>query len=192
MRLAAALMVVSLFNVVAAATFAQEALIKEGAKAPAFSALDDTGAEWKSSEHVGKNVVVVYFYPADMTGGCTKQACGFRDDKEALAKAGVEVVGVSGDTVANHVLFKKAEKLNFTLLADPSGKVAEAFGIPQAKGEKSIEREIDGVKHTLTRGTSIQRFTVVIRKDGTIAKVYKVADAGADSDSILELVKSLN
>jgi peroxiredoxin Q/BCP len=189
---AAALLSVSLLSLVAAGVFAQEsALIKEGAKAPEFSALDDTGAEWKSSDHVGKKVVVVYFYPADMTGGCTKQACAFRDDKEALVKSGIEVVGVSGDSVANHVLFKKAENLNFTLLADPSGKVAEAFGIPQAKGEKSIEREIDGVKHTLTRGTSIQRYTVVIGKDAKIAKVYKVADAGGDSKNILELAKSL-
>ena len=186
-----ALASVLLLFVVAQASAQESALIKEGAKAPEFSALDDAGQEWKSSEHVGKNVVVVYFYPADMTGGCTKQACGFRDDKEALVKAGVEVVGVSGDSVANHVLFKKAENLNFTLLADPSGKVAEAFGIPQTKGEKQIEREIDGVTKTLTRGTTIQRFTVVIGKNGNVAKVYKVADAGADSDNILELVKSL-
>ena len=55
-----------------------------GSPAPVFEALDDTGKPWKSADHVGKGVVVVYFYPADMTGGCTKQACGFRDDMQVL------------------------------------------------------------------------------------------------------------
>jgi peroxiredoxin Q/BCP len=166
-------------------------LAEAGQKAPSFAALDDEGNQWKSSDHVGKKVVVVYFYPADMTGGCTKQACAFRDDKATLAKMGVEVVGVSGDTVANHQLFKKAENLNFTLLADPEGKIAALFGVPQSKGEKSISREINGVEKILTRGTTIQRYTVVIGKNGKIAKVYKVADAGGDSQNIIGLVKTL-
>ncbi|MEQ8785747.1 MAG: peroxiredoxin [Pirellulaceae bacterium] len=191
--LSTALLILTACNLSAAEKKAAEPKLAEaGQKAPAFSALDDQGKEWKSSEHVGKKVVVVYFYPADMTGGCTKQACAFRDDKSKLAEMGVEVVGVSGDTVANHQLFKKAEKLNFTLLADPEGKVAAAFGVPQTKGEKSITREIEGLEKILTRGTTIQRYTVVIGKDGTIAKVYKVADAAGDSQNILELVKSLN
>src|SRR6516164_5108066 len=75
--------------------------LKVGDKAPAFDAKDDQGKDWKSSAHVGKNIIVVYFYPADMTGGCTKQACGFRDDLKSLVDKGVEVVGVSGDSVKN-------------------------------------------------------------------------------------------
>ena len=76
----------------------------------------------------GKKVIVVYFYPADFTGGCTKEACAFRDEGKKLADKGIEVVGVSGDSAKNHEMFKKLHKLNFTLLADEDGSVAKAFG----------------------------------------------------------------
>src|SRR5260370_37938678 len=69
-----------------------------GDPAPTFESTDDEGKPWKSTEYVGKKVVVVYFYPADLTGGCTKQACGFRDNMKALTDKGVEVVGGSGDS----------------------------------------------------------------------------------------------
>src|SRR5581483_1290619 len=89
---------------------------------------------WKSSDHVGKKILVVYFYPADLTSGCTKQACGFRDDMKKLTEKGVEVVGVSGDSVKNHQIFKKVHDLNFTLLADEDGSIAKKFGVPVGKG----------------------------------------------------------
>ncbi|HTN01054.1 MAG TPA: peroxiredoxin, partial [Planctomycetaceae bacterium] len=92
--------------------------LKVGDAAPKFEVQDDSGKAWSSADHFGKKIVVVYFYPADMTGGCTKQACGFRDDMKTLTEMGVEVVGVSGDSVRNHQLFKKAHDLNFPLLAD--------------------------------------------------------------------------
>src|SRR5258705_9697781 len=81
--------------------------LKVGDAAPAFEAKDDAGKDWKSADHVGKKVVVVYFYPASFTGGCTKQACGFRDDMKSFTEKDVEVIGVSGDTVANQEAFKK-------------------------------------------------------------------------------------
>src|SRR4051812_4416123 len=84
---------------------------KVGDKAPAFQSVDETGQPWKSNDHVGKKVVVLYFYPADFTGGCTAQACGYRDDIEKLAGKGVEVVGVSGDSAKTHTLFKAHHKL---------------------------------------------------------------------------------
>src|SRR6188508_735953 len=87
--------------------------VKVGDTAPSFQAKDDTGADWKSGDHVGKKILVVYFYPADFTGGCTKQACGFRDDMSKLAGKDVEVVGVSGDSVKTHERFKKEHNLNF-------------------------------------------------------------------------------
>src|SRR4051812_16814758 len=88
---------------------------KVGDKAPAFQSTDENGQAWKSADHVGKKIVVLYFYPADFTGGCTAQACGFRDNIEALGK-NVEVIGVSGDSAKNHAMFKKHHKLPFTLL----------------------------------------------------------------------------
>ncbi len=105
-----------------------------GDAAPSFTSTDDQGKAWKSSDYVGKKIMVVYFYPADLTGGCTKQACGFRDDMKKLQDQGVEVVGVSGDSVRNHQLFKKEHELNFTLLADEDGNVAKAFGVPLRPG----------------------------------------------------------
>jgi len=162
--------------------------LKVGDAAPTFEALDDTGKPWKSSDHVGKKTLVVYFYPADMTGGCTKQACGFRDDLSQLTEAGVEVVGVSGDSVRNHQLFKKAEKLSFPLLADTEGAVATAFGVPHVKGEKSITREIEGKEEILVRTVTAQRWTFVIGKDGKILAKNTMVNAAADSQAILKLI----
>lgn len=165
--------------------------LKVGDPAPVFEALDDAGKPWKSTDHVGKKTLVVYFYPADLTGGCTKQACGFRDDLAKLTDAGVEVVGISGDSVRNHQLFKKVEKLTFPLLADTEGNVAAAFGVPHVKEEKSIEREVDGKKEILVRTVTAQRWTFVIGKDGKIAAKNTKVTAAEDSQAILKLVGSL-
>ncbi|WP_010584923.1 peroxiredoxin [Schlesneria paludicola] len=165
--------------------------LKVGDAAPAFEVKDDSGQDWKSSDHIGKKVVVVYFYPADMTGGCTKQACGFRDDMKTLTDKGVEVVGVSGDSVRNHQLFKKEYGLNFPLLADTEGKVAEKFGVPMSKGEKKVETKIDGKDETFIRNVTIQRWTFVIDKSGKIAAKNSMVKAAEDSKAILELVEKL-
>jgi peroxiredoxin Q/BCP len=165
--------------------------LKIGDKAPEFELLDDSGKDWKSSEHVGKHVIVVYFYPADMTGGCTKQACGFRDDMKSLKEKGVEVVGISGDSVRNHQLFKKAHDLNFALLADTSGKVAEKFGVPVTAGEKTVKATIDGKEESLTRSVTTARWTFVIDKSGKIASKNKEVKAADDSKAIRELVEKL-
>jgi peroxiredoxin Q/BCP len=165
--------------------------LKVGDAAPVFAAKDDTGKDWKSTDYVGKKVVVVYFYPADMTGGCTKQACGFRDDMKTLKEQGVEVVGVSGDSVRNHELFKQAHQLNFTLLADPDAKVAEAFGVPFMLGEKTVKATIGGKEESLVRTATIQRWTFVIDKSGKIAAKNTMVKAAEDSKSIQELVEKL-
>lgn len=165
--------------------------LKVGDAAPVFKAKDDQGKTWKSSDYVGKKILVVYFYPADMTGGCTKQACGFRDDMKKLEAKDVEVVGVSGDSVRNHQLFKKAENLNFTLLADEQGQVAEAFGVPFTKKESSIERVIDGKKETLTRGGTARRWTFIVDRDGKIAMKNTKVKAAEDSKAILKKVEEL-
>jgi peroxiredoxin Q/BCP len=170
---------------------ASAAELKVGDKAPEFEALDTQGKAWKSAEHVGKKLIVVYFYPADMTGGCTKQACAFRDDLSKLAGQDVEVVGVSGDSVRNHQLFAKKHNLSFTLLADTEAKVAEAFGVPYTTGEKSVKAEVDGKEETLLRNVTIQRWTFIIDKDGKVAyKNTKVA-AADDSKAVAEAVATI-
>lgn len=162
--------------------------LKVGDKAPAFQATDDTGKTWRSSDHVGKKIVVVYFYPADFTGGCTKQACSFRDDMKPLTDKGVEVVGVSGDSAKNHAMFKKHHKLNFTLLADEKGEAAKKFGVPVGKGGK-VDLKKQGIDAVIERGVTIPRWTFVIGKDGAIIYKNPKVNAAEDSKDILKLVE---
>jgi len=163
--------------------------LKVGDQAPTFESVDDDGKPWKSTDHVGKKVVVVYFYPADLTGGCTKQACGFRDDMGKLKELGVEVVGVSGDPVKNHQLFKKVHNLNFTLLADEKGDVAKAFGVPLKDGGVA-KPEVDGKKLELFRSVTAARWTFVIDKEGKIALKNSAVKAADDSKAILKLLET--
>jgi peroxiredoxin Q/BCP len=84
-------------------------------------------------DRIGKTLVV-YFYPKDETAGCTAEACSFRDQYEDFVAAGAEVIGVSRDDAASHASFKEHHKLPFTLLSDPGGKVAAAWGVKGALG----------------------------------------------------------
>jgi peroxiredoxin Q/BCP len=165
--------------------------VKQGEPVPAFEATDDQGQTWKSTDHVGKSVLVVYFYPADFTGGCTAQACGFRDDYQKLADKGVQVVGVSGDSAHSHALFKEKHKLPFTLLADEHGKLAKMFGVPTRPGGEFHTR-IDGKDELIKRGVTEMRWTFVIGKDGKLAYKNEKVNAGKDSKAILEVVERLN
>ena len=102
---------------------------KVGDKAPLIEGKDQDGKDWKLSDDVGKKVVLVYFYPKDDTPGCTKEACGFRDSIDALKADNVEVVGVSFDSGESHLKFISKYKLNFPLLADTDGKIADTYGV---------------------------------------------------------------
>jgi peroxiredoxin Q/BCP len=102
---------------------------KAGDKAPLIQGKDQDGKTWKLSDSVGKQVVLLYFYPKDETPGCTKEACGFRDRMEALKKENVQIIGVSFDSAESHQKFIAAHQLNFPLLADTDGKIAAAYGV---------------------------------------------------------------
>jgi thioredoxin-dependent peroxiredoxin len=101
---------------------------KAGEKAPLVEGKDQDGKSWKLADLVGKKVVLLYFYPKDDTPGCTKEACGFRDRIGDLKKDNVEVVGVSFDSADSHLKFIAKYTLNFPLLADTDGKIADAYG----------------------------------------------------------------
>ena len=90
--------------------------------------LEGDGGPVKLRERIGKPLVI-YFYPKDETYGCTKEACSFRDQYEDFVSAGADVIGVSRDDAASHASFKEHHKLPFTLLSDPGGKVAQAWGV---------------------------------------------------------------
>ena len=167
-----------------------EVALAEGDPAPAFEAISVSGAVWKSEEHVGKKFVVVYFYPADFTNGCTRQACGFRDHRQELEEADVEVVGISGDSIRTHELFARVNSLKFDLLADEEGKVAQAFGVPVREGD-TITRMVEGVEQTLKRGVTASRWTFIIGKDGRIIRKNTMVDAEQDYRKVLETVRRL-
>ncbi len=163
--------------------------LKKGDKAPSFEATDDQGKTWRSSDHVGKKVIVVYFYPADFTGGCTKQACTYRDDMEKLTSKDIEVIGISGDSARTHELFKKHHKLNYTLLADEKGEIAKKFGVPVRPGGKASGFDESGNKIDVVRGVTILRWTFVIGKDGTIIYKNDKVSPAEDSKQIMEAVE---
>jgi thioredoxin-dependent peroxiredoxin len=102
---------------------------KVGQPAPLFQGQDQDGKTWKLADLAGKQVVLLYFYPKDDTPGCTKEACGFRDRMADLQQAKVTVLGVSFDSAASHQTFIAKYKLNFPLLADGDGKIADAYGV---------------------------------------------------------------
>ncbi len=102
---------------------------KTGDTAPLFTGTNQDGKAFNLADHVGKQVILLYFYPKDFTGGCTKEACGFRDRTGELASSNVAVIGVSHDTVAEHKKFADEYKLNFTLVADPEGKIISLYDV---------------------------------------------------------------
>jgi peroxiredoxin Q/BCP len=177
----------TLLLVITASVFAQE--LNVGDAAPEFKTIADDGSTWDLKDHLGKEFVVVYFYPAAMTGGCTKQACAYRDFKTEIADVNAVVVGVSGDSVEGLKLFKKANDLNFPLLSDESGEIAKKFGVPVREGG-SISREVDGQSFELTRGVTASRWTFVINRQGKIAYKNTQVDVTKDTQEILDFIKN--
>ncbi len=166
------------------------AQVEVGSKAPNFKALDEDGNAWKLSNYTGNKIIVLYFYPAAMTGGCTKQACGYRDNKSMLSALNTMVVGISGDEVRNLKWFKEAENLNFPLLSDGQGKIAAKYGVPVKPGA-SIVRNIDGQDQNLTREVTTARWTFIIGLDGKIVYKNSEVNAADDSRQIIEAIKNL-
>lgn len=162
--------------------------LQVGDNAPSFAANDQDGNLWKVEDHLGKRYLVVYFYPAAMTGGCTKQACSYRDQKSGFDDLHVEIVGISGDAVSNLKYFQEAHQLNFTLLSDVSGEIARKFGVPIGEGGM-ITRSINGQEKNLARMVSAARWTFVISPQGKI--VYKDAEVNAaeDSQKVMDFVR---
>lgn len=141
-------------------------MLSPGDQAPDFSLPDADGDPVSLREYRGQRVLV-YFYPAASTPGCTKQACDFRDSLAELNEAGITVLGISPDPPAKLARFRDEEKLNFPLLSDPDRVVLSAWG---AYGEKTMYgRTVTGVI----------RSTFLVEADGTIAKaMYNVRATG--------------
>jgi len=169
---------------------AQEVVLNVGDRAPVFQGLADSGEIWRSSEHVGRGILVVYFYPAAMTDGCTAQACSFRDNRSRLQELGAEVVGVSGDRLDGLRAFKGSNRLNFPLLSDTAGAIARAFGVPLRDGGR-ITRVVDGQEVELRREVTAARWTFIIDRDGRIAYKDTQVNPSGDGEAVIAALRRM-
>lgn len=162
--------------------------LEPGESVPDFTAKDENGKTWKFSDQRA-NYLVIYFYPAAFTGGCTAEACAYRDYSAEFAKLKAKVIGISGDEVPNLSKFKEFNHLNFTLLSDHDGKLAGIFGVPVYDG-KTIEKEVNGKTIELTRGVTASRWTFVVDVNGKLIYRDKEVTAATDPEKVLKFLKT--
>ena len=151
--------------------------IKEGNKAPDFTALDQNGKKVKLSSFKGKKNVVLYFYPKDMTPGCTTQACDFRDQKKKFKNT--VILGVSIDSQERHQKFIEKYDLHFTLLADTEKKLVQKYGVWQEK--KLYGKTFMGIVRT----------TFLIDKKGTVRKILPKVKVKNHIEEVLAELKQI-
>jgi len=197
--------ILSMFNafgscmLVALTVSATEPVLKVGDVAPVIECLDADGQTWNSKSLIGKQMLVVFFYPSDFASCCTRQVTLYQQQLSELDKAGVAVVGVSGDQVLTHQLFKATYQLKFPLLADERGIVASKFGVPLRSGGKAVVKNVHGNEIRESSGNAIHlerkftfvRWNYVIDKEGRIANIVTSASPLYDSQESLETVQLL-
>lgn len=152
--------------------------LKEGDKAPAFTAVDQNGNKVALADYKGKKVVL-YFYPEDDTPTCTIQACNLRDNHALLKKNGFVVLGVSPDAPAKHKKFEAKYDLPFTLVADPSRSIIDKYGVWGMK--KLYGREYMGLHRT----------TFLVDEKGIIRKIFLRPKNKQHAEEIIEAWKAL-
>jgi thioredoxin-dependent peroxiredoxin len=153
------------------------ARLEAGDKAPNFSLPDHDGKKVSLKDLKGKPSVV-YFYPADDTPGCTKEACQFNDNLATFNRAGVQVIGISPDDGGKHRRFRSKFGLKFPLLSDPEHKVMEAYG---AWGEKTLYGK---------KTTGVIRSTFLIDGQGVITRAWYNVRADGHAEKVLEQVRA--
>jgi peroxiredoxin Q/BCP len=151
----------------------------EGRKAPPFELPDGSGKTVSLKELLGRGNLVLYFYPKDMTPGCTVEACEFRDIAAGLKAAGAQIVGVSADSPESHRKFINKHTLNFPLLSDADNRVTRLYGVYKKKS--LYGREFMGIERT----------TFVIDRAGVIRKVFPKVKVAGHADAVVEAVKAL-
>jgi len=151
-----------------------------GDKAPAFDLQTFPKGRTKLSQFKGKQNVVLYFYPRDDTPGCTKQACGFRDEMGEFESAETVVLGVSTDTIESHEKFVEKYELTFPLLADEDHAVAEKYGV-------WVEKNLYGKK-----SMGIARTTFLIDKTGKIAAIWPKVKVDGHIREVIKQLESLD
>lgn len=147
-------------------------MLKVGNKAPEFNLIADNGEKISLKDYKGKKVVL-YFYPKDMTTGCTKEACDLRDNIKKFDKKNAVVIGVSPDGTKSHLKFKEKYELPFTLLSDESKKMLEDYRVWQ-------EKSMYGRKYM-----GVVRTTLIIDENGKIEKIFEKVKVQGHIDEIL-------
>jgi len=152
--------------------------LEPGAKVPPFSLPATGGGSWRLRDAAGR-ALVIYFYPKDMTSGCTRESQDFRDLHAAFRKAGAEIVGVSRDSVASHEKFKTKERLPFPLLSDPQEEVCKLFDVIR-------EKSLYGRKFL-----GIERSTFLLDAKGVLRREWRKVKVPGHAEEVLEAAKSL-
>lgn len=150
-----------------------------GKQAPDFELPEAGGKMVALEELLGKGKLVLYFYPKDMTPGCTAEACGFRDNLDAIRRLGTEVVGISPDSPESHQKFTAKHALNFTLLSDVNNRVSKLYGVYKKKS--LYGREFMGIERT----------TFVIGPDGIVHKVFPRVKVEGHTAEVIAALKEL-
>jgi peroxiredoxin Q/BCP len=153
-------------------------MIDEGDRAPDFTlqGVNGDGEEVTVTRSEVDGPVVLYFYPKDDTPGCTTQACGIRDEWSALKQTDATVLGISPDDIPSHRKFSEKYDLPFTILSDPGGEVAEAYGVWKEK--KMFGNTFMGV----------ERSTFIVDDDGAITEAWRKVKAKEHTDWLLEVL----
>lgn len=151
---------------------------KTGSKVKAFSLPASGGGSWSLQAAAGRKLVI-YFYPKDMTSGCTRESQDFRDLYSAFRKAGVDIVGVSRDSVKSHDKFTEKEKLPFPLLADEDETLCKQFDVIQ-------EKSLYGRKYL-----GIERSTFLLDGTGILRREWRKVKVPGHAEEVLEAAKSL-
>jgi peroxiredoxin len=151
-----------------------------GMKAPAFTLADQDDNPVSLASLTARGTVVLYFYPKDMTPGCTVEACSFRDKLDEVRALGAQVVGISADSTGSHQKFITKQSLNFPLLSDPGNTVTKAYGVYKKKS--LYGREFMGIERT----------TFIIGRDGVIKQIFPKVKVNGHTDEVLAALKSLS
>jgi peroxiredoxin Q/BCP len=147
--------------------------IRVGDVAPDFEGATADGTRLGLKDFIGKKSVVLYFYPKDDTPGCTKEACSFRDNLQPIRSLGAEIIGVSLDNVDSHKKFAAKYSLSFPLISDKDKRIAKAYG---------------ALRET---GTSTNRVTFLIDREGKIARVFPKVDVTKHTQEVVAALKEL-
>jgi peroxiredoxin Q/BCP len=144
-------------------------MIQAGERAPEFTLPDETGTDRSLTELLSASALVLYFYPADFTPGCTRQACSLRDLQSDIQRAGLRVVGISPQSPASHAKFKAKHQLPFVLLSDQQKTVAKMYGVngPLGIGVRRATFLVDGsrrVRDAVLADFRIGRHVEFVRK----------------------------